>query len=162
METNDAIFFYGTGCKYGFMSNFYQCKFVHDNQTFNCSEQYFMYKKALTFDPNNEILLTSILNSSDPKEIKSFGRQVKNFDEKTWDQVKFKIMTEGILLKFTQNEDIRQELIKTEDKKLYEASKYDKIWGIGYNPQQAARIDPSKFGKNLLGESLMLVRTFII
>ena len=42
---------------------------------------------------------------------------------------------------------------------LYEASPYDRIWGIGYEKKAAQQIDPERFGENLLGKALMQVRS---
>ena len=44
------------------------------------------------------------------------------------------------------------------DKNLYEASFRDKIWGIGFGIKQAPFIPVEKYGQNLLGKALMLVR----
>jgi predicted NAD-dependent protein-ADP-ribosyltransferase YbiA (DUF1768 family) len=41
---------------------------------------------------------------------------------------------------------------------LYEASKYDKIWGIGFYGIDAINADKNKFGRNLLGKALMEIR----
>lgn len=150
METEKAIYFYGDKDKYGFM--------CYEDKIFNCSEQYFMYRKALMFDSNNKELLTKILEETNPKKIKSFGRKVKNFDQTTWEHMRFEIMCEALILKFNQNSEIKLQLLDTGDKKLYEASPYDKTWGTGFSPKESLTTDHSKFGRNLLGESLMIVR----
>ena len=67
-------------------------------------------------------------------------------------------MLNGLRLKFTQNEDLKKKLLETGDKDLYEASFRDKIWGIGFGIRQAPNISPEKYGQNLLGKALMLVR----
>ena len=48
METN-KIGFWGTEGSYGCFSNFYPCIFQFNGRTFNCSEQAFMWMKAVTF-----------------------------------------------------------------------------------------------------------------
>lgn len=53
---------------------------------------------------------------------------------------------------------LKKKLLNTKDKVLFEASKYDKIWGIGYNTKIAYKIDKEKYGLNLLGKVLMEVR----
>ena len=57
METDSSIYFYGVNDEYGYMSNFYKSNFNSQINNkliqFNCSEQYFMYKKAITFDKDN-------------------------------------------------------------------------------------------------------------
>jgi len=39
-------------------------------------------------------------------------------------------MKKALILKFSQNEDIKKILLEINNKILYEASKFDKIWGI--------------------------------
>ena len=46
-EIKDAIYFWSNNEPF---SNFYKCTFVNNEITFNCSEQYFMYKKCMLFD----------------------------------------------------------------------------------------------------------------
>ena len=118
-----------------------------------------MYKKCQLFDPQNYKLLELILNEKSPSVIKKYGRQVKNFDENIWNQHKYKIMLDGLRLKFSQNPSIKRILLKTNTKNLYEASPYDKIWGIGYDAKNALNVDESKYGENLLGKALMELRT---
>lgn len=163
MIHNNAIYFYNLSNKYGFMSNFYKCKF-HDSKsghTFNCSEQYFMYYKCLLFDKYNVDLLNKILTETSATKIKKYGRLVQNFDDKIWDLHKFDIMTDALRLKFS-NIKLQNLLLDTDNKILYEASKNDKIWGIGYYDVDAIKIDPSKYGQNLLGQALMKIRSEIV
>ena len=67
-------------------------------------------------------------------------------------------MVNGLRLKFEQNLTIQALLISTENKILYEASKHDKIWGIGFYAEQAVQTNPNKYGTNLLGQALMVIR----
>ena len=46
-------------------------------------------------------------------------------------------MKEGLVLKFSQDEDLKEYLLNTKDKILVEASPYDSIWGIGLNEYTA-------------------------
>ena len=114
--------------------------------------------KAKQFEPNNESLLNKILVEKNPYVVKKLGRMVKNFDEKIWNNIRFDIMVKALRLKFSQNTDIKNKLIETGNKILYEASRTDKIWGIGYSEHEAKIIDKSFFGLNLLGKALMKVR----
>lgn len=163
METTNSIYFYNLKNEFAYMSNFFPTSFCDDNgNKFNCSEQYFMYHKCLTFDKDNSILLNNILSNKSPTKIKAFGRQVKNFDENIWCEIRYNIMLDGLRLKFSQNSIINNKLKATNDKMLYEASKYDKIWGIGYSGCDAISIHPSKYGQNLLGKALMEIRSQIV
>lgn len=160
METGDLIYFYRENDLFGWGSNFYKCNFIdEDGNKFNCSEQYFMFNKAKTFEPDNIKLLEKILCESSPTKIKKYGRLVKNYDEKIWNEKRFNIMVNGLRLKFGQNFDIKKELLNTKNKALYEASKTDKIWGIGFDASEAVNKDKNLYGQNLLGKALQIVRT---
>jgi ribA/ribD-fused uncharacterized protein len=159
METVNEIYFFRESGKYGPFSNFYPSRFIESNIEFNCSEQYFMYYKCLTFDKENKPLLEAILNEKSPIKIKNFGRQVKNYNDKVWGEKRYQVMVKALHLKFSQNKEIKDLLISTKEKILFEASPFDKIWGIGYDGKTAvSMIDKTKFGKNLLGQALMEIR----
>ncbi len=151
---DDYLFFWG-----GVFSNFYPCKFIVDNITYNCSEQYFMKKKQETFDIEDTILAQCILEESNPIKIKRYGRKVKNFDEVQWSKIRYDIMKKAVYEKFSQNKDLKKILIDTNDKILVEASPFDKIWGIGMGEKNAKITHPDNWkGNNLLGKIIMEVR----
>jgi len=160
---SDDIFFFGTKTKLFYLSNFYKSTFIcNGGIKFNCSEQYFMYQKWKQFDCSNTQISQKILLAISSPEIKKYGRQIKNYDETIWQQVRYSKMLDGLRLKFNQNETIKQKLIDTFPKQLYEASPYDKIWGIGYSIDKATTISKDKFGQNLLGKALMELRTELL
>ena len=159
METKTEIYFYTLKNNFSYMSNFYKTNFVDkDGIEYNCSEQYFMYHKCKTFEPRNEKLLNIILAEKSSTKIKKYGRQVQNYDDDIWEEKRYNIMLDALRLKFNQNKTIKQSLLDTENKILYEASKNDKLWGIGFYDKDAINMDKSKFGKNLLGNALMEIR----
>ena len=138
METETEIYFYNLKNKFDYMSNFYKTNFTDkDGIKYICSEQYFMYHKCKTFDPNNNILLQTILTEKSATKIKKCGRQLQNYDDTIWKEKRYNIMLEALRLKFNQNEIIKQKLLETKPKILYEASKNDKIWGIGFYDNEA-------------------------
>jgi ribA/ribD-fused uncharacterized protein len=160
METETEIYFYNLKNEFDYMSNFYKTKFTDNNGIkYNCSEQYFMYHKCKTFDPTNNLLLENIITEKSATKIKKYGRQVQNFNDTIWKEKRYNIMLEALRLKFNQNESIKQKLLETKQKTLYEASKNDRIWGIGYCDKKALEMDKSKFGENLLGNALMEIRS---
>lgn len=150
-------FFWSEFAQDGFLSNFYPSKFIVDNNTFNCNEQYFMKKKQELFDSSNIKLAASIMNETNPKNIKKFGRQVNYYNDEIWNKHKIKIMYDGALAKFSQNPELKTKLLATGEKILVEASPYDRIWGIGFNKDDAIK-NKEKWGQNLLGQVLMQVR----
>ena len=161
METEKEIYFYGLKNKFDYLSNFYKTNFTDDKIKYNCSEQYFMFQKCKTFDPENSILLNSIITETSATSIKKYGRQVKNYNDTIWKEKRYNIMLEALRLKFSQNEVIKQKLLATKPKILYEASKNDKIWGIGFYDKDAIQVDKTKYGENLLGKVLMEIRNKI-
>ena len=163
MSDNHPLYFYGhKNEKTGYLSNFYETEFVvvsdGKEKKYTCSEQYFMYRKCETFDPHNNILLNLILNETNPSKIKMYGRKVNNYNEQIWKELRYDIMLEALRFKFTQNEDIKQKLIETKNRILYEASSSDNIWGIGFCYTDAICQDKRNFGQNLLGNALMQIR----
>jgi ribA/ribD-fused uncharacterized protein len=156
----DFCLFWGADNKYGCFSQWYSSKFLDSGDRIYCSaEQYMMASKASLFKDKETFEL--IMSEPNPREIKKYGRMIKNFDENRWNEFKCDIVTAGNLHKFTQNENLAKILIETGDAVLVEASPYDKIWGIGLGPKDPDAKIPSKWkGENLLGFCLMEVRDF--
>ena len=76
------------------------------------------------------------------------GRRVKLRPD--WEQVKVGLMEEIVRAKFTQNEDLKQRLLATGDKRLAEGNTWgDTFWGVDLR---------SGRGENHLGRILMRVR----
>lgn len=63
--------------------------------------------------------------------------------------------------KFTLSEDsenMRKWLLATGDRELVEAIPMDRIWGVGFAAKDAGA-NKHRWGQNLLGKALMVVRT---
>lgn len=138
-----------------FLSQFYPCVFYDKYKNkFCCAEQYMMWSKAMLFKDYQ--VAERILGTTNPKTIKSLGRSVKDFNEKIWNEHKVKIVSKGNWYKFTQNKYLLERLLKTEGE-LVEASPFDRIWGIGYDKDNALR-NSDNWGENLLGQILTKLR----
>lgn len=135
----------------GIYSNWYPCKFIVDGIEYNCSEQYMMYQKALCF--NDKETAADIMKSTSPKEQKALGRDIKNYNQKLWDAVKYETVKMGCRAKFEQNSNLKNQLISNKGKIFVEASPYDRIWGIGFAEHEALANKPL-WGENLLGKLL--------
>ncbi|MCJ1484610.1 hypothetical protein MMC06_004782 [Schaereria dolodes] len=101
--------------------------------------------------------------ATEPREQKSLGRKVKNFDKVLWESNKEKVVEEGNWNKFiNQKEKIRlkEKLLETGDRELVEASPFDRIWGVGFDAQ-TAEANRDNWGENLLGKAIMRVRNRI-
>lgn len=141
----------------GIYSNWYQSKFIVDGIEYLCVEQYMMSQKALLF--NDIDSLNKIMNESSPRIQKALGRKVIGFDKVKWETVAKDIVYKGCYAKFTQNNILKQELLKTAGTTLVEASPYDTIWGIGLKEtDKRAKNRNTWNGSNWLGEVLTKVR----
>ena len=141
----------------GYLSNWYPSRFTVNNVNFSSMEQYMMYKKAVCFDDKNTA--DKILATDDVAEIKTLGRIVANYNESCWNGVRQIIVFEGLLAKFSQNEDLKKQLKATGNCIFAECAVKDKIWGIGLSMKDPNRFEIDKWnGQNLLGYALMMVR----
>lgn len=150
--TNKFVFFYG-----GPFSQWYPSIFRIDGKEYNTAEQYMMAMKADYF--NDEGAYKEIMKTNDPSEQKAIGRTVNNFNKEAWDAVSRGYVYNGNIAKFSQNEELKEMLLATQDRELVEASPYDKIWGVGLGVDNPLIEDKTNWkGKNWLGETLMKVR----
>lgn len=154
-ENNEMILFFGNEDIY---SNFYPCVFVRDNYNWSNSEQYFMWRKALYFEDFETADLIKQTHDN-PYGCKKLGRKVKKFKIDEWMKICKSVMFDGCFSKFSQNEDLKKQILSTGDKLFVEASPYDKIWGIGLDEYNPDAFDINKWqGQNLLGVVLKNVR----
>ena len=79
------------------LSNHYQCRFSGNGNTFNSSEQYYNYMKAMHF--NDDEHAASILDSESPVAALQIGKRIKNFKIKEWEQVRSDYMLQGLQAK---------------------------------------------------------------
>ncbi|KAL8644743.1 MAG: hypothetical protein Q9226_007611 [Calogaya cf. arnoldii] len=150
---------------YGFLSQWFHAPFTApppdpdaEPMTFSTTEQYMMYQKAMLF--NDVAVADQIMLAVTPKEHRSLGRKVKNFDGAVWEAQREMIVEAGNWNKFCNSKKgskWRDMLLQTGDRELVEASPFDRIWGIGYSAEHA-EAHRSMWGANLLGKALMRVR----
>ena len=156
-ETLTHIYFWGS-----IYSQWAKCSFKDEsNRIFSTAEQFMMYHKALLF--GDTATAEAILKTNDPKKQKALGRLVKGFNEDLWNSNKFNIVVKGNLLKFSQSENLKKQLLSTENKVLVEGSPYDTVWGVGLKYDDPKILDEKNWqGENLLGKALMEVRKTLI
>ena len=126
--------------KYRFLSNFCYCDEVKlGNLKFNTVENAFQAAKTLDVEERKKFQNIS------PKEAKALGRRVKLRPD--WEEIKDDIMQFLVDQKFRKDEDLKLQLLKTEEAYLEETNNWgDRYWGV------------DKIGENKLGWILMKVR----
>ena len=164
--TNKHVLFWGE-----WPSNWYRAEFDAEMMVngekktlhFYNSEQYFMFVKAIVFSDYETA--DKILKTKDPKKAKALGREVKGYDDKVWNEMRYKVMVDANKAKYSQNEELKQ-LITSEEfkgKGFVEASKWDNIWGIKLTEDMPEADNESKWqGQNLLGKALDEVRGWLL
>jgi ribA/ribD-fused uncharacterized protein len=142
------ILFYGRSLPHFCFSNWFPCRFTcADGKLWTSSEHYYMSRK--TFDEGKRELIRL---AKTPKLAKAFAGPEGIIElHPDWEKVKFDIMVEAILLKFSQNADIREELLSTTGFDLHENCP-DPIWGGGPNYPNS---------QDLLGKALMKARDIL-
>ena len=141
----------------GYLSNWYPSRFVFEGVEFSSMEQYMMYQKAILFHDTK--IAEQIMKTEDVAEIKQLGRLVSGYDDHIWSGVRQIVVYEGLMAKFSQNDDLKEKLIATGDAVLAECAVKDQVWGIGLSMTDPNRHEISKWkGQNLLGFALMKVR----
>lgn len=139
-------------------SQWFISEFIFDGVEYNCMEKYMMAEKARLF--GNKETEQLILKEQRPYKIKEYGRLVKNFNEKVWNENKYEIVVQGNLEKFQQNPELMFLLTDCPDNTIFvEASPYDGVWGIKMCEDEAKKVLPTAWrGENLLGFVLTEVR----
>lgn len=153
----NVVCFHNPNEENGYLSNWYPSAFTANGTLFSSMEQFMMYRKAICF--HDETVAAEILATDDVAEIKALGRKVSDYDESLWNGVRQIVVYEGLLAKFSQNENLKAKLKATGNDVLAECAVKDRIWGIGLSMEDPDRLDKSKWnGQNLLGYALMMVR----
>lgn len=174
IKQTKPILFFRDFEQWGFFCQWYMVAMTdpESGYTFNCCEQYMMYHKAKAF--GDVATMKAVMEAKTPKEHKALGKQVAGFIPEEWDRYKYDVVVRANILKFTQccaraddqfvkkGEDrqpaLRQLLLDTFGRELAEASRFDKVWGIGLSADRAESVPRTKWGQNLLGKALMEVR----
>jgi len=142
----DSILFCGQDKReYPWMSNFFMCK-IKDEQGRVWRSSEHLYQGMKFIEPVYQEAVRMVLT---PKESKIIANNyLRDNIRPDWHDIKIDIMRDVVMRKFTQNESLRDKLLKTGDKVLIEHRASDDFWGSG----------PDMKGKNWLGVILMETR----
>lgn len=128
--------------QYEFLSNFSPYGFCdNEGKYYKTVEHFFQSQKTLNPEEREKIR-----KAKSPKQAKALGRKIKL--RKDWIDIRDRIMYTGLKLKFHQNPEIIEKLLRTEDYMLVEGNSWgDTYWGVCKGK-----------GENRLGKLLMLLR----
>ncbi len=141
-----AIYFYHLGQPYYEFTNFFPLNppITLDGHQWPTTEHYFQAQKA----PYNSPTYLNIKGASTPRGAFNLVKGMQ-LPQNWHQQVKFDAMLKALRAKFTQNQQLKNQLINTGNTILVEnAGANDAEWGAGANGD----------GKNHLGRMLMHVR----
>lgn len=125
---------------YYFLSNFYEAPVTWNSITYKNNEAAFQSAKT------TNVSLRKTFATMDPSTAKREGRRISLRPD--WEEIKYQVMYEVCLAKFTQNKELRERLLATGNEHLEEGNTWgDKIWGTVKGE-----------GNNWLGKILMQVR----
>lgn len=125
--------------EYAFLSNFYECPVEYDGITYNSSEAAYQAQKCRTKEERYAF------RDLTPKEAKRKGRKVDIRPD--WEEKKVDVMSDIVYQKFSQNKELKEKLIATDDAELIEGNYWgDRFWGVDGT------------GENRLGMILMDIR----
>ncbi|XP_048255699.1 uncharacterized protein LOC124129589 isoform X2 [Haliotis rufescens] len=135
----------------------YAAPFAIQGRTFNCVLQYVMYRKADLFKDKQHAI--DIMASTDLKQIERYGKSVRNVDTYTWNKERIKVAELALKEKFTQNPDLKEQLLATFPRTLVYATTKDRFWSIGLSEQNPkAWVMKEWKGDNVLGFTLTKIR----
>ncbi|MBR3245936.1 MAG: NADAR family protein [Parasporobacterium sp.] len=153
----DAYFFHLPEEPNGYLSNWYSSPFDLDGRHFTSVEQYIMYRKCMAF--GDEVSAEAVLATDDPAKQKDIGRKAAGYIHPVWCGMRQMVVFRGLMAKFSQNEELKQKLLDTEDAFLVECAGSDKVWACGIRLKDDRRFDSANWdGTNILGFALMEVR----
>lgn len=124
-----------------YLSNFWLCKIVYEDILYPSTEH--AYAAAKTLDLNERWIMSKLAT---PSQVKRYGRGLKLRED--WEKVKLQVMYDLVKLKFSQDNELKNKLIRTNGIELIEGNTWgDTYWGVCKGK-----------GENNLGKILMRVR----
>lgn len=146
-DTESTIYFgsYPDFAPYQSFSNFAETPFIWKGDKYTSLERAYHAEKTDVPKEKREIRF-----AKSSAEAKRLGRKCTM--RKDWEDRKRTVMKDLVRAKFTQNDELKKQLIETKGKTLVEEAPWDEYWGNG----------KAGNGKNELGLILMEVRQELI
>ena len=129
--------------EYRYLSNFELGEVVYEGIKYPSSENAYQAAKSTDTEVRKQFINIT------PSESKKLGRRIQIRED--WESVKYRVMYDIVLDKFTRHREFGDKLVETGDRYLEETNHWgDKIWGVC-----------NGVGTNWLGRILMDVRNQI-
>ena len=139
------------------LSNFYPAQFRENGIQYNCAEQYYQEAKASV--NGDSAAADEIHMMSDPVAIYKRAKAIKVDQDKWTEGKRLESMEKALTLKFAQNPHLKQVLLSTGRKQIWEARPQDNFFGAGVTAADLKSLKPDDVpGTNHLGNLLMRVR----
>ena len=137
----------------------YPCRFKVDGYYYESVEQYVLAQKALLF--NNKQIYDRIMNPNRGDiTLKELKNQIENYSIEKWISVLNDTLLKGNLAKFSQNEDLKHNLLKVKyliDYRAYKNGDEDIL-----NEAEREFLDKSKLkGEKFLGKALLKTKEIL-
>ena len=154
IEVNGAIYFHS---EHSALSNFCNSPMIIEETAYLTAEHRLQYLKCVM--TNNLEIAERIIVMPTALEAKRLGDTVRETPE--WREQRDRILEEVLMMKFSQNEELARELVRTEGMKLNEAT-VNMYYGIGASLHSREVRDGTHKGANKLGKTLEIIRSRLI
>ena len=157
-ENETAIGFFG---EINPLSNFYPSPFIHEGVQYISSEQLIQANKAKLFGDTE--MYNEILCCTTSLECKNLSKQIRNVDERKWEEEALNTCLPGIRAKFYQNTNVMDTLLnKTGMKRIVECTS-DRLWGTGIPLGDPDCLDQTKWiTPGIMGQILECIRDKVV
>lgn len=156
-KSNDTtLAFGGALSEFNTFSNWSPAKFEYNDHMYVSLEQAYMHTKAL--DNGDAESAKKIMYNTDPREIKFLGSKVDMTDIAKWDESREELMLNLLRAKFSQNPEMKAELLQTGERKLGETGR-DGFYSVGLPLTHGKVRDPESWtADSKLGSALETIR----
>lgn len=153
-STDEDVYFFSKSSP---LSNFFPSRILDSAAVFNCAEQAYTVEKA-SVNGDHEAA-DDIRMMTDPADMFRRAKLIKEEPSKWTEGRRLKTMENVLRLKYTQNPHLRDVLLSTGTRRIWEASASDAFFGAGLNISKIKKTLVSEIpGKNHLGQILVRIR----
>ena len=140
---------------WSYLSNLHNCKIEYGGYIYTSVEQGLTHQKAIAATARD--ILPEIMATTDGFKLKRLAKDIILTSK--WEQTRDKVLFNLMLAKFKQNVVLKDKLLATGKKHLFEAVK-DRHYGCGFTLREKEKISVANNPfQNQTGKNLMLIRS---